>query len=129
MILEESPRHHEVIRSDPARHSGEGLFFSSKAVSRFRLESQKNAWIVDNVIGDSAIGPSTVSRGTSVRLEVVRGRTPCLVEVFAAYADPESLRFARTRATVKLGAPTARRWSRLDPELRRLLLRDIPLFC
>jgi anti-sigma regulatory factor (Ser/Thr protein kinase) len=92
------------LTSDPSRHSGEGLFFSSKAVSRCRLESQKTAWIVDNVVGDSAIAPSTVSRGTSVRLEVVRGRTPRLVEVFAAYADPESLSFARTRATVKLGA-------------------------
>ena len=92
------------LTSDPSRHSGEGLFFSSKAVSRFRLEGQKTAWIVDNVVGDSAIAPSAVGRGTLVRLEVVRGRTPRLVEVFAAYTDPESLRFARTRVTVKLGA-------------------------
>ena len=28
------------LTSDPTRHSGEGLFFSSKAVTRFRLESQ-----------------------------------------------------------------------------------------
>jgi len=92
------------LTSDPARHSGEGLFFSSKAVSRFRLESQKTAWVVDNVVEDSAIAPSIVSRGTSVRLEVVRGRTPRLGKVFAAYADPESLKFVRTRATVKLVA-------------------------
>src|SRR5690242_7382332 len=34
------------LTSDPTRHSGEGLFFSSKAVSRFRLESQETAWVV-----------------------------------------------------------------------------------
>jgi hypothetical protein len=90
------------LTSDPTRHSGEGLFFSSKAVTRFRLESQGIAWIVDSVAGDSAIGPSEVRRGTRVRLEIVAGQVPRLEDVFAAYTDPDTLRFTRTRATVKL---------------------------
>jgi anti-sigma regulatory factor (Ser/Thr protein kinase) len=90
------------LTSDPARHSGEGLFFSSKAVTRFRLESQGTAWVVDNQVHDSGIGASEVRRGTRVRLEVVPGHVPRLAEVFAAYTDPESLRFTRTRATIKL---------------------------
>jgi anti-sigma regulatory factor (Ser/Thr protein kinase) len=90
------------LTSDPARHSGEGLFFSSKAVTRFRLESQGTAWVVDNQVHDSGIGASEVRRGTRVRLEVVPGHVPRLEEVFAAYTDPESLRFTRTRATIKL---------------------------
>jgi anti-sigma regulatory factor (Ser/Thr protein kinase) len=90
------------LTSDPARHSGEGLFFSSKAVTRFRLESQQVAWIVDNQLPDSAIGPSDVRHGTRVRLEAVPGHMPRLEDVFRAYSDPETLRFARTRATVKL---------------------------
>src|SRR5206468_9570252 len=77
------------LTSDPARHSGEGLFFTSKAVARFRLESQGVAWIVDNLVGDSAIGPSTVRKGTLVVLSVVRGHTPRLEDVFRAYTDPE----------------------------------------
>ena len=88
--------------SDPSRHSGEGLFFSSKAVSRFRLESQGTAWIVDNQVGDSGIAPSEVRRGTRVQLEVVPGHVPRLEQMFAAYTDPESLRFTRTRSTIKL---------------------------
>jgi anti-sigma regulatory factor (Ser/Thr protein kinase) len=91
------------LTSDPARHSGEGLFFSSKAVSRFRLESQRTAWIVDNLVGDSAIAPSPVRAGTQVVLTVMRGRTPRLADVFAAHTDPDTLRFTRTRTTVKLG--------------------------
>ncbi len=90
------------LTSDPTRHSGEGLFFSSKAVTRFRLESQATAWIVDNQVHDSAIAPSEVQRGTRVQLEVVPGHVPDLEEVFAAYTDPDSLRFTRTRATIKL---------------------------
>ncbi len=92
------------LTSDPTRHSGEGLFFSSKAVSRFRLESQTVAWIVDNLLCDSAVGTSRVSSGTLVTLEVVRGRTPQLDDVFRAYTEPQTLRFMKTRATVKLGA-------------------------
>ena len=90
------------LTSDPARHSGEGLFFSSQAVTRFRLESQRTAWIVDNVARDSGIGPSEVHRGTRVRLEVVPGHVPRLEDVFAAYTDADTLRFTRTRTTVRL---------------------------
>jgi anti-sigma regulatory factor (Ser/Thr protein kinase) len=92
------------LTSDPARHSGEGLFFTSKAVSQFRLESQGLAWIVDNLVGDTAIGVSVVRKGTQVVLTVLPGRTPRLEEVFRAYTDPEVLRFARTRTTIRLSS-------------------------
>ncbi|MGH7895755.1 MAG: STAS-like domain-containing protein [Candidatus Binatia bacterium] len=109
------------LTSDPARHSGEGLFFSSKAVARFRLESQGVAWIVDNLVSDSAIGPSDARRGTRVVLTVVDGRTPRLEDVFRAYTDPESLEFVRTRTTVKLAAVGTGLVSR--SEARRLTAR------
>src|SRR5262249_41421859 len=92
------------LTSDPARHSGEGLFFSSKAVTRFRLESQRTAWIVDNQVGDSAIAPSEVTRGTRVQLEMVTRHSPRLEEASPAYTDAATLRFTRTRTTVKLAS-------------------------
>lgn len=91
------------LTSDPARHSGEGLFFTSKAVTRFRLESRRVAWVVDNRIGDSGIGTSTVERGTRVELQLEEGHTPQLADVFKAYTDAATYEFARTRSTVKLG--------------------------
>jgi len=91
------------LTSDPENHSGEGLFFSSKAVTRFRLESQRTAWIVDNTVHDSAIGESDVHRGTRVVLDVVPTQTPRLEDVFRAYTDPNTLRFTKTRTTVSLG--------------------------
>ena len=92
------------LTSDPARHSGEGLFFSSKAVTWFRLESQGVLWLVDNRVGDSGMGPSDVRRGTGVTLAVTTGRVPRLEEVFAAFTDAETLSFLRTRTTIKLGS-------------------------
>ncbi|MBI1726077.1 MAG: DUF4325 domain-containing protein [Candidatus Rokubacteria bacterium] len=109
------------LTSDPARHSGEGLFFSSKAVTRFRLESQGTAWIVDNQVRDSAIAPSEIRRGTRVELVVLPGHVPRLEDVFAAYTDPESLRFTRTRATIKLAGLGTTLVSR--SEAKRLVAR------
>jgi anti-sigma regulatory factor (Ser/Thr protein kinase) len=109
------------LTSDPARHSGEGIFFSSKAVTRFRLESGGIAWVVDNEIRDSAIAPGTAGKGTTVVLEVVPDRMPRLEDVFATYTDPASLEFSRTRATIKLATLGAVLVSR--SEAKRLVLR------
>jgi anti-sigma regulatory factor (Ser/Thr protein kinase) len=109
------------LTSDPSRHSGEGLFFSSKVVTRFRLESGGVAWIVDNVVGDTAIGATEVRRGTQVVLSVVAGHTPRLEEVFRAFTDPEALRFTRTRTTIKLSSMGATLISR--SEARRVIQR------
>jgi len=109
------------LTSDPSRHSGEGLFFTSKAVARFRLESQGIAWIVDSVVGDTAIGASSVRRGTQVVLTVVPGHTPRLEDVFRAFTDPEALGFTRTRTTVKLSRLGSTLMSR--SEARRVVQR------
>jgi anti-sigma regulatory factor (Ser/Thr protein kinase) len=109
------------LTSDPDRHSGEGLFFSSKAVTRFRLESQGVAWVVDNQVQDSGIAPSDVGRGTRVRLETVPGHVPRLEDLFATYTDPATLQFARTRATIKLAALGTVLVSR--SEAKRLVVR------
>jgi hypothetical protein len=90
------------LTSDPSRHSGEGLFFTSKSVSRFRLESQGIAWIVDGIVGDTAIGESDARKGTLVTLSVTAGRTPRLESVFRAFTDPEALMFTRSRTTIRL---------------------------
>lgn len=92
------------LTSDPERHSGEGLFFSSKAVTRFRLESQGVAWIVDNLVGDSAVGAGTTYKGTLVVLSITGNQTPTLESVFKAHSDPETLAFTKTRSTIKLSA-------------------------
>jgi homospermidine synthase len=45
------------------------------------------AWIVDNLVPDTAVGSSDVRHGTRVALTLVAGRTPSLPEVFGAYTD------------------------------------------
>lgn len=85
----------------PERHSGEGIFFTSKAVDLFVLESDSLRWTVDNERGDQALGQVSERRGTLARAEIDRETERTLTEVFAAHTG-EDLRFSESRVTVRL---------------------------
>ncbi|MFQ5947972.1 MAG: STAS-like domain-containing protein [Acidimicrobiia bacterium] len=87
--------------SSPDRHTGEGIFFTSKAVDVFVLESNGVRWTVDNFRRDEAVGESTVRTGTRVRLEIGESTSRRLREdVFDHFTYED--RFARSRASVRL---------------------------
>ncbi len=86
----------------PERHSGEGIFFTSKAVDRFELESSGLRWIVDNRQNDQAVGDSPKQTGTIVRLELDRFTDRRLGDVFGRYTSDDSLEFDTTRTVVRL---------------------------
>jgi anti-sigma regulatory factor (Ser/Thr protein kinase) len=104
--------------TDPAHHTGEGIFFTSKAVDVFTLESAGVRWTVDNVRGDQAVGASDLLRGTRVRWELEPATTRSIADVFGAYTDSEH-RFSRTRTVVRLFGFGVRFVSR--SEAKRLL--------
>ncbi len=89
--------------TDPAHHSGLGIFFTSRMVSRFVLTAGQFSWIVDNEIDDTAIGwldrPRT---GTVVRCEIRRDTTVTPSQVYAERLDPETGRFDKTTIHVNL---------------------------
>jgi anti-sigma regulatory factor (Ser/Thr protein kinase) len=84
----------------PAGHTGEGVFFTSKAARLFELSSGGLRWIVDNVRGDTAVGSSSVRSGTMVRVEVAHRPRRKLDKVFAEYT--EDFAFTKTRVVLKL---------------------------
>lgn len=88
--------------TDPERHSGQGIFFSSKAVDLFELESGSVRWVVDNRRGDFAVGAAPNRRGTRVRFEVDRDTARELRKVFDEFTT--DLAFDKTRTIVRLFA-------------------------
>ncbi len=101
----------------PKGHTGEGIFFTSKAVRCFRVESDGLTWTMDNAAGDSAVGSAIPKPGTRVTFEIDRRPRRTLAQVFAEYT--EDFEFAKTRVVVKLFAVGVRFISR--SEARRLL--------
>jgi hypothetical protein len=101
----------------PAGHTGEGIFFTSKAARIFEMSSHGLRWTVDNVVRDMAVGASPVRRGTVVRVEVGSKTRRTLAKLFAEYTD--DFTFTRTRIVVKLFTIGTRFISR--SEARRVL--------
>jgi excisionase family DNA binding protein len=86
--------------TDPARHTGEGIFFTSKVVDTFILEANGLRWTVDNLREDQAVGLSDRHAGTLVRCEIDVHTSRTTSDVFAAYSIDHD--FARTRTVVRL---------------------------
>lgn len=83
------------------RHTGEGIFFTSKVADVFLVESGDLAWRVDNERDDSALlRLDPPRRGTRVRFEARPARCRSLRAIFDEYTD--DFEFARTRMVVKL---------------------------
>jgi anti-sigma regulatory factor (Ser/Thr protein kinase) len=86
--------------TDPERHSGEGIFFTSKIVDLFRLTSSGVRWTVDNLRNDQALGIVPAVPGTSVQCQVDPHTERVIADTFREFTDDHE--FVRTRPVVKL---------------------------
>jgi len=89
------------LTTQPERHTGQGLFFTSKIADRFELEANGLRWVVDNVRGDTAISETATKQGTIVRFELSLATTTTMAEVSAQY-EHEDHQFDTSRVVVKL---------------------------
>lgn len=103
--------------TDRERHTGEGIFFTSKAVDIFRISSSGIRWTVDNLRHDIALGVAPTAIGTSVECQIDPQTERSLRAIFEEFT--EDLAFVRTRPVVKLFEAGAAFVSR--SEARRLL--------
>ncbi|HET9449417.1 MAG TPA: DUF4325 domain-containing protein, partial [Aggregicoccus sp.] len=90
------------VTTAPEAHTGQGLFFTSKAVDVLLVESGALRWWTDNVRGDVGLGELHPPRtGTRVRAELSADTPRELKAVFDAYSN-EDFAFSRSRAFIKL---------------------------
>ncbi len=86
--------------TDREHHTGEGIFFTSKVVDFFRLESSGVRWSVDNLRHDTALGLVPMIEGTSVTCQIDPQTDRVLADVFRDFT--RNYAFVRTRPVVKL---------------------------
>ena len=86
--------------TDRVHHTGEGIFFTSKAVDLFRLTSSGVRWTVDNLRSDTALGLIPEFAGTTVVCQLDPKTNRTLPGVFKEFTSDHS--FVRTRPVVKL---------------------------
>ncbi len=86
--------------TDPANHTGEGVFFTSKLVDFFQMSSNGLSWVVDNLRSDQTVGDSPRAPGTTVFCQVDPHTTRDMTDVFRRFTIDSQ--FLKTRAVVKL---------------------------
>lgn len=90
------------ITTDPKQHTGEGIFFSSRAVDRFVLEANEIRYIKDNVEDDWFYEKSPVKKGTQISLTIFFTCQRLIKDLFHAYMEPEDFGFDKTEILVEL---------------------------
>ena len=85
------------------KHTGEGIFFTSKAADNMIFRSHKINMIFDNQKKDIFVEEKKYIEGTEVFFSISRRTKKLLDKIFAQYAPEEfDYTFERTRALVKL---------------------------
>lgn len=87
----------------PDTHSGEGIFFVSRAADRFRLRSHRLQIEWDNDVDDVFVTDSRFLKGTLAEFEIRTSSATRLENVFERFAPEKyDYRFAKTHVFVKL---------------------------
>jgi anti-sigma regulatory factor (Ser/Thr protein kinase) len=102
----------------PERHSGEGIFFTSKAGDSFSIKSSGKKLLFDNILPDVFIMESRVTVGTKVSFSISVRTPKTLPEIFSPYTS-DTFEFDRTQIRVKLHKDGVRLISR--SQARRIL--------
>jgi anti-sigma regulatory factor (Ser/Thr protein kinase) len=91
------------VTTDPARHTGEGLFFSARVCEWFNLQSARTGLSLEGEDGRWIYETSNESvAGTRLRFRVSRTSPPRLADVFDKFCPQPELRFTRTIVSVAL---------------------------
>src|ERR1700675_1258814 len=90
------------LTTAPEKHSGEGIFFTSRALDFFEIESHhlrfSHAPRADDSIAEQALD----TPGTRVRMRLANDSPRLMREVFDAFTDPEEYTFDQTVVPLRL---------------------------
>lgn len=94
------------LTTDPRRHSGEGVFFTSRMFDQFQIASGELVFDHDHSDGNDLLydlHPEDVRTGTTVLMEIALDSKRTDVEVFEAFSSgPDEYAFAKTVVPVRL---------------------------
>lgn len=88
--------------TDPANHSGEGIFFTSKVFDEFQIQSGHLYFRHDDGMTDVLLEEPRDVPGTVVRMVIANDSKRTSREVFDTFAVPEEFTFAKTIVPIRL---------------------------
>lgn len=96
---------HELLKgrrtTAPARHTGEGLFFTRRSADRFSISANGSKLIFDNIHSDAILEKVRKTKGTLIEFEISRNSRRSLRNVFDEYS-PEKYDFSFRKTSVRI---------------------------
>ncbi|MCH2533157.1 MAG: DUF4325 domain-containing protein [Bdellovibrionales bacterium] len=91
------------LTTDPQRHSGEGVFFSSRCFDEFSLSANGICYLKDNTANDWYLEDLAESsaQGTTVQMIISEASSRRLEDIFFEYQNEDSLAFDKTHIVVR----------------------------
>ena len=94
------------LTTDPAHHTGEGIFFTSRMFDRFGISSGKTVFLRDDkLLGGRyycADGASVPSEGTVVHMKLANNTSRKMKQVFDSFTSEDDYGFTKTIVPVRL---------------------------
>lgn len=84
------------------KHSGQGIFFTSKMADKFIIFANDRKVVFDNNINDISLISHRSRKGTKIRFEININSKKQTIDIFNKYSDTESFKFNKTDIAVKL---------------------------
>lgn len=85
----------------PSKHTGEGIFFTSKAADVFKIESSKISLFINNKANDIFTEEIKYRKGTKVSFQINKNSKKIISKLFAQYTDSDYV-FSKTKVIIKL---------------------------
>jgi len=85
----------------PQKHSGEGIFFTSKVAGRMVIYGSGKKIIFDNQINDIFVNDNPRRKGTRVVFSISKNSKKRIEDVFRQYTN-EKFKFTKTKINIKL---------------------------
>lgn len=89
----------------PERHSGQGIFYTSRIADKFQIRSNELTVLTDNIKEDQIITSSKKIKGTEVSFQIKAKTKKSLEKLFKDYAN-EDFEFDKNVVRIKLNSAT-----------------------
>lgn len=90
------------LTTAPDAHTGEGIFFTSRAMDRFEIESHHLRFIHAPRDEDAIVEKPTDTPGTRIRMRLANESPRTMGEVFDAFSESEDYTFDKTVVPLRL---------------------------
>jgi anti-sigma regulatory factor (Ser/Thr protein kinase) len=90
------------LTTDPDRHTGEGIFFTSRALDSFEIESRHLRFSHAPRVEDAIADQTADTPGTRVRMRLANESPRRLQAVFDEFTNPEEYTFDKTVVPLRL---------------------------